>query len=544
MSSDTLTPGFASAEIHRDRCAWPLAWPALLALTFVAELVLLTVRFDSGSLGTNPAWWAVLLGHGGKAIQLAIAVIAGILLVRGIPLWQALRGCLEQCGPRWLPLLAHLAAYASFFAATVQVLERRPSAYAEAWFWLWLALAALTVLAGALAILPLSVWLVLVRGHGKGMLAGGLIGVLAWQVSTLTGRSWDFLAESTFWVVQFLLQLFYPQVVCVPANRELGTSTFTIEIAPECSGYEGMGLMAVFVAVFLVLFRQRLRFPQAFLLLPLGAALIWLCNCVRLTALIALGSAGWRELAVGGFHSQAGWLTFNLVALGLVASSGRLGLLAPAQAPAQTVSRTDPTLAFLAPFLILLAGRMLAKAFSTTPEALYPLALLAAVGTLCYFKANYGPLRWSWSWTAAGLGVLTAGLWLAVSGPDAREATSGASAGVWESIGRAFRVLGYILVVPLVEELAFRGYLLRRLIAGNFQAVSPRRFTWVSFVVSSVLFGVLHGANWLPGILAGMLFALAVYRRGRLRDAVTAHVTANSVLALAGLLAGDVRLLS
>jgi CAAX prenyl protease-like protein len=96
----------------------------------------------------------------------------------------------------------------------------------------------------------------------------------------------------------------------------------------------------------------------------------------------------------------------------------------------------------------------------------------------------------------------------------------------------------------VVEELAFRGYLNRRLIAADFQSVPPTRFTWLSFAASSLLFGALHGANWLPCCLAGMLFALALYHRGRLGDAITAHVTTNSLLALYGLVSHNGHLLS
>ena len=51
----------------------------------------------------------------------------------------------------------------------------------------------------------------------------------------------------------------------------------------------------------------------------------------------------------------------------------------------------------------------------------------------------------------------------------------------------AMRVFGSVLVVPVVEELAFRGYLLRRLIDADFEAVSPKRFTVVSFVVTMLI---------------------------------------------------------
>ena len=73
-------------------------------------------------------------------------------------------------------------------------------------------------------------------------------------------------------------------------------------------------------------------------------------------------------------------------------------------------------------------------------------------------------------------------------------------------------MVGSVVTVPLAEELAFRGYLTRRLMATEFQEIPLGRFTWFSFLISSALFGALHG-RWLAGILAGMLYALALYRR-------------------------------
>jgi CAAX prenyl protease-like protein len=59
----------------------------------------------------------------------------------------------------------------------------------------------------------------------------------------------------------------------------------------------------------------------------------------------------------------------------------------------------------------------------------------------------------------------------------------------------------------------------------------------VSFLVSSVLFGALHG-RWLAGTVAGMFYAWAMYRRGRLADAVVAHATTNALIAADVLILG------
>jgi CAAX prenyl protease-like protein len=91
--------------------------------------------------------------------------------------------------------------------------------------------------------------------------------------------------------------------------------------------------------------------------------------------------------------------------------------------------------------------------------------------------------------------------------------------------------------VPIAEELAFRGYLLRRLVSPDFDKLGPR-FTWLSFLLSSFLFGALHG-RWLAGTVAGMFYAWAMYRRGRVGDAIIAHATTNALIAADVLILGS-----
>jgi CAAX prenyl protease-like protein len=109
--------------------------------------------------------------------------------------------------------------------------------------------------------------------------------------------------------------------------------------------------------------------------------------------------------------------------------------------------------------------------------------------------------------------------------PSLAEIPAGLAAG-W----LLFRVLGSVITVPIAEELAFRGYLLRRLISPRFDDLSTGRFTWLSFLVSSVLFGALHG-RWLAGTVAGMYDAGALSRRGRVDDAIITHTTTNALIA-------------
>ena len=64
------------------------------------------------------------------------------------------------------------------------------------------------------------------------------------------------------------------------------------------------------------------------------------------------------------------------------------------------------------------------------------------------------------------------------------------------------RALGYVILTPIAEELAFRGFLTRRLMRVAFQNVPLGTLSWLSFLVSSILFGALHVKLWLAGTVA------------------------------------------
>ena len=289
------------------------------------------------------------------------------------------------------------------------------------------------------------------------------------------------------------------------------------------------------LGAYLFVFRESLRFPNALLLLPIGMALIWIANGLRIAALIGVGSWISPEIAEGGFHSAAGWLLFCIITLGLVTVSRQSGWFSREPVDKKGRLRT-PEGAYLLPLLFLIAAALVTGLFATDFDTLYPLRVATPLIPLWLFRSYYNDIRWSWSWTPILLGVLVFVLWVALEPPadpetanvipDALAEMSRAGAVFW----LIARVLGSVVIVPVAEELAFRGYLLRRLIDSDFTAVSPKQITAASFLISSVAFGVLHG-RWLAGVLAGMIYALAQYRRGQISDAIVAHSVTNGLLA-------------
>jgi CAAX prenyl protease-like protein len=86
-------------------------------------------------------------------------------------------------------------------------------------------------------------------------------------------------------------------------------------------------------------------------------------------------------------------------------------------------------------------------------------------------------------------------------------------------------------LVPIAEELAFRGYLLRRLVNREFDTVPWDQASVVAVVTSSLAFGLLHD-SWLAGSAAGLIFAWVQVRTGSHANAIVAHGVANAGVAV------------
>ncbi|MDD5297711.1 MAG: exosortase E/protease, VPEID-CTERM system [Rhodocyclaceae bacterium] len=524
----------------QSRTGWrlPARW-GFLALLLGAELLGLSLRFDTASLSGDDSWWTRFAGNLPQVLRIGLAFIGALFLLlapRGSGIVDAARQSAESHG--WLRRLAlHLLVFGAFSWATLALFgsaehgHRLPGLAVGGWF----SLGMLSCLLWLSAAAPARFWFRLASDERWPLAVAALAGFLAWVFGLAAELFWKPLAEGTFWLSYQLLRPLYPDALYDLSGYSLGTPGFMVNIAPQCSGYEGIGLVLVFLALYLWLFRAEIRFPQAFLLFPVGALAIWLANALRITLLIALGSSFSKEVALGGFHSQAGWIAFIAIALGLIFAMRRLHLFTKEDAVAPPAPPSSVP-ALLVPLLVLMAAIMLTSALSAGFDRYYPLRVVAAAGALWHFRSVY--LHWQWrpSWQALAIGGAVFALWMLLEpGADSANSVLGTALASLppgqKALWLAFRVLGSVLAVPLIEELAFRGYLLRHLAGRADDDLSPGRFAWLPFLVSSIAFGLLH-RRWFAGTLAGMAYALAYYRRGRIADAVAAHVATNGLIAL------------
>jgi exosortase E/protease (VPEID-CTERM system) len=407
---------------------------------------------------------------------------------------------------------------------------------------LWLGFALTAIVALCLVFAPWQVW----RGAlcSLGMAWAYALGAAGLAASAMewTQRLWAPTASVTFDLVRLILAPLLPTLRSDPANLILYTPSFAIQVSDICSGLEGAGLMLAFCGAWLVCCRREFVFPRALLLIPAGLLLVFSLNILRIAALMLIGDAGLTDVAVYGFHSQAGWIAFNCAACGVALVSRRSAWLQRSAARGVAVSAENPTAAYLVPFLVVLGGRMIVLAVSGPSGPWYVLPALAGAVVLWHYRSGFARLAWRFSWrgVTAGLGVfvlwMLAAHWLQPG--NALHPIPDAAAEPWSTLWVLARILTSVVVVPIAEELAYRGYLLRRLAARDFAAVRFEAVGLWPLLVSAAVFGAAHGTMWPAAIAGGLVYGMLVIRTGRIGEAVSAHATTNGLIAAAALFGG------
>jgi len=400
---------------------------------------------------------------------------------------------------------------------------------------LWLLLAILASAALFAALAPWTLWLKAVRALGAvwwyaGIAAVGAASAMGWSQSLWAGTT-----RVTFEAVYWLLDRLVPALQVDPGNMIIDTGRFAVEIAPVCSGLEGMGLMLAFCAALLLLFRREYVFPRALLLIPAGLLLSFALNIARIAGLVLIGNAGYPGVAVYGFHSQAGWIAFNAAAVGIAFVSLRSSWFSHAAArDSAALVGENPTAVYLMPYLALLLAGMVSRAASGGFESLYWVRLLLAGVALCYSMPRLRGVDWRFSWRGAVAGLAAFVVWMIAARMVVPPHGMPAALAALPSLSRAAWIIGHALVsvalIPVSEELAFRGYLLRRIHAVDFERVLPEQVSGLALIIGAVVFGLCQGVFWLPGMITGVLFGLLYTRTGRLGETIAAHAIANLLL--------------
>lgn len=213
--------------------------------------------------------------------------------------------------------------------------------------------------------------------------------------------------------------------------------------------------------------------------------------------------------------------------------------------PADTPALSPAALARCIPFvvfMVLLALRgYLPDTLGLDTRWIYGGQALIVAGLLAYYWRSYGELvrqnlpdarETGW---AVVVGIAVFALWVQLDAPWMQLGSATASFVPLDADGRliwpliALRLIGAALVVPVMEELFWRSFLMRWVQNPAFERVDPQTVGIKAIVLSTFVFTLAH-TLWLAAIVAGLAYAWLYRRTGKLWTAVIAHAVTNAML--------------
>lgn len=209
--------------------------------------------------------------------------------------------------------------------------------------------------------------------------------------------------------------------------------------------------------------------------------------------------------------------------------------------------RNPQALARILPFALFMLLLALRGALPEQPNFdarwIYGISVLLVGATLAWFWRDYGELARQNRpearelALAVGVGLAVFVLWIQLDAPWMQLAPPTASfvpldasgALIWPLV--ILRWVGAALLVPVMEELFWRSFLMRWIAHPQFERVDPRQAGLRAIVLSTFVFMLAH-TLWLAAIVAGLAYAWLYVRSGKLWTAVIAHAVTNGALGL------------
>lgn len=174
---------------------------------------------------------------------------------------------------------------------------------------------------------------------------------------------------------------------------------------------------------------------------------------------------------------------------------------------------------------------------------IYGLGVLLVSGMLYFFWSRYtelkaGPrLSWGGWLLSIAVGLVVFELWIHLTEPWMIIGTPTASFHPVDADGQLqwglilVRWVGAALMVPVMEELFWRSFVMRWVDNPDFETVSPKQVTLKAVALSTFAFTLAH-TLWLGAVVAGLAYAWLYKRTGSLWAPIVAHAVTNGVLGI------------
>jgi uncharacterized protein len=212
----------------------------------------------------------------------------------------------------------------------------------------------------------------------------------------------------------------------------------------------------------------------------------------------------------------------------------------------------QPTLGYIAPFAAYVGLMALERVAGVPPQIALPLRVVIVTVLILALSRPFFSLRPSRPVATVALGIVIFLIWI---GPDVlfgyrhfwlfeNSITGRAQTSIPDALRHnvpwlGLRAAASFLLVPILEELFWRGWLMRWLIRPEFGKVPFGTYAPMAFWVVAALFASEHGPYWEVGLVAGILFNWWAIRTRNIADCILAHAVTNAILSAYVLFTGQ-----
>jgi CAAX prenyl protease-like protein len=210
---------------------------------------------------------------------------------------------------------------------------------------------------------------------------------------------------------------------------------------------------------------------------------------------------------------------------------------------AQRLTR-NPSVSYVVPFAVFLIFLVLQRSIPLAPVIEGPLRLILLALVLYVFSRHIIDLHATalFTSTLVGFGVFAIWIlpdllfpgyrqsWLFQNALTGQLSTSLTIPDRLDPIVLGSRTIRAVVLVPIIEELFWRAWLMRWLISPRFERVRLGTYQAQSFWLTAVLFASEHGPFWDVGLIAGIVYNWWMLRTRSLGDCILAHAVTNACL--------------
>jgi len=203
-----------------------------------------------------------------------------------------------------------------------------------------------------------------------------------------------------------------------------------------------------------------------------------------------------------------------------------------------------PAAPWVAPFLYFILCLALLPKLGLAPRIELAVWLFSGLASVWLFSRRLLKFEASSPWASFVFGIAVFVIWIA---PDALwpgwrahwlftnslfgEAKAGLPPeALQDPVSLAMRIARAVLLVPVVEELFWRGWMMRWIENPDFENVPLGAWHARAFWITAVLFALEHGSYWDVGLLAGIAYNYWMVRTRNLGDLILAHAVTNACL--------------